>query len=193
MGFKTFIDSDDIQQAKALLRKKYVEESTMVYLIENGSIDMIQAFSESGAKVAKYLWVACQEQRETVVDYLLTIGANPDHEACLSIVCENGNEVIFGKLLDADVTINRDYGFYHPLLMAASNGHYSIVCKLFDEGIKMDYQDPDGNNALHLACKEEDFDMVCLLRSLRVPVVPNECGNYPFELTQDSDIITIFA
>lgn len=192
MGFKESISNDEVDIVKALLRKKYIPDDMVAYAVENGSLEMIEMLFHEGVDVKNYLWAACESQREAVVDYLLTIGADPNNQGSLSIVCENGNEAIFGALINAGASVNMDCGFYHPLLMAASNGHHGIVGQLYDLGVDVDYQDPNGNNALHLACRDDDYNMVCLLLSYGVPVVANDSRLYPYQMTSDEDIIKLF-
>ncbi len=53
-----------------------------------------------------------------------------------------------------------------PLMVAAENGHIEVVELLLKHGADLSVTDARGNNILHIACNQGEFDVVKYLLSL---------------------------
>lgn len=178
-------DLDDVQQLlsqepDSALRHNYHQETLLHFAAGIGSLGIVNAFLEHGAKADapdEFGWTplheACAQGHTEIVARFIATHANLEgvskkHETALHMAAKNGMEPVVKLLLEAGANLEarNDHG-ETPLHGATAIGNRSIMQLLLEAGADVNARNLAGETPLHLAAQDGDVDVAELCLSFR--------------------------
>ncbi|KAL4429689.1 hypothetical protein ABPG74_017098 [Tetrahymena malaccensis] len=113
----------------------------------------------------------------------------------LHYACQNGNTKLVSQLLYHEATIDSESNIKQtPLIIASIGGYEDVLQLLMTAGADINFQDNNGNTALHHACLNGNKRIVEML--LKKPSldykIPNKQNKEPYDLCKDDEIKKVF-
>ena len=164
-------------------KKDVLERTALHYASERGHLKVVEVLLRVGAKIDVEdkdrhtpLMLAYEYRMFGVVCRLITAGAsverlshyndvNREREA-LSYIIKNNHIAEASVLIASGVRIEGELDINPPrtaLMWCAENGHDSLVRLLILQGVDADYQDANGDTALHFAARSNHIQCGILL------------------------------
>ncbi|MBP7636016.1 ankyrin repeat domain-containing protein, partial [Candidatus Ozemobacteraceae bacterium] len=166
------------QEPDAALRHNYHHETLLHFAAGIGSLGIVNAFLEHGAKADApddYGWTplheACAQGHAEIVARFIATHANLEgvskkHETALHLAAQHEVEPVVRLLLEAGANIEarNDHG-ETPLHGATAIGNRSIMQLLLEAGADVNARNLAGETPLHLAAQDGDVDVADLCLS----------------------------
>ncbi|CAI7609372.1 unnamed protein product [Penicillium glandicola] len=182
-----FLPSLKISEAchRALVWAAEMGQSAVVELIiKHPGVDVNGKYRGNTA-----LYKACKQQDERTIGVLLRAGANPN------IFCEGGDDEFAGmghiRMLHVDENPERGHTALHVLFQSGRLGRDltpACVDSLLQAGADVHTRSPNGETALHYACKSQKADVVKrLLEAGADPTAEADSGATPLHTQGERD------
>ena len=195
-----------IHHGANVINKDRHNRTALHYASERGDLNVVKVLLRMGAKIDiedKYrltpLMLAYVYQVFDVVCHLITAGASVKQLShCNNVNCGNcGREALSymiknDHIAEASLLITNDIGIEEELdinpprtalMWFAEKGHDSLVMHLILQGVDVNYQDVNGNTALHLAAHSDHIQCGILLVEAGADVrLVNRVFTTPFDM-----------